>query len=173
MPSSQMNTEPFGQHKERILITHTAVAPTFFRQRYAILLLATTYVNTQLSGRARARMWTALAIQTDDSTPAAALGRRAHSHRAALSLAAFLVDEVGRHALGASRVVVRPLPCWSLTGARCLSGDLVARICGWFQLAHSGPRESIGEWLHSLFSLSSLALVANWQRPDTLCCLSL
>ena len=42
MPSSQMNTEPFGLHKERILITHTAVAPTFFRQRYAILLLATT-----------------------------------------------------------------------------------------------------------------------------------
>ena len=33
MPSSQMNTEPFGLHKERILITHTAAAPTFFRQR--------------------------------------------------------------------------------------------------------------------------------------------
>ena len=33
-------------------------------------------------------------IQTDYSTPAAALGRRAHSHRAALSLAALLVDKV-------------------------------------------------------------------------------
>ena len=42
------------------------------------------HVNTQLSGRARARMWTALVIKTDYSTPAAALGRRAHSHRAAL-----------------------------------------------------------------------------------------
>ena len=41
-------------------------------------------------------MWTALAIQTDYSTPAAALGRRAHSHRAALTLAAFLVDKVLR-----------------------------------------------------------------------------
>ena len=41
-------------------------------------------------------MWTALAIQTDYSTPAAALGRRAHSHRAALTLAAFLVDKVWR-----------------------------------------------------------------------------
>ena len=37
-----------------------------------------------------------LVIQTDYSTPAAALGRRAHSHRAALSLAAFLVDKVLR-----------------------------------------------------------------------------
>ena len=36
-----------------------------------------------------------LAIQTNCSTPAAALGRRAHSHREALSLAAFLVDKVG------------------------------------------------------------------------------
>ena len=35
-----------------------------------------------------------LVIQTDYSTPAAALGRRAHSHREALSLAAFLVDKV-------------------------------------------------------------------------------
>ena len=52
------------------------------------------HVNTQLSGRARARRWTALAIQTDYSTPAAALGRRAHSHREALSLATFLVDKV-------------------------------------------------------------------------------
>ena len=41
-------------------------------------------------------MWTALVIQTDYSTPAAALGRRAHSHRAALTLAAFLVDKVLR-----------------------------------------------------------------------------
>ena len=54
------------------------------------------HVNTQLSGRARARKWTALAIQTDYRTPAASLGRRAHSHRAALSLAAFLVDKVWR-----------------------------------------------------------------------------
>jgi hypothetical protein len=54
------------------------------------------HVNTQLSGRARARKWTTLAIQTDYSTPAAALGRRAHSHREALSLAAFLVDKVLR-----------------------------------------------------------------------------
>ena len=37
-----------------------------------------------------------MAIQTDYSTPAAALGRRTHSHRAALSLAAFLVDKVWR-----------------------------------------------------------------------------
>ena len=37
-----------------------------------------------------------LAIQTDYSTPAAALGRRAHSHCEALSLAAFLVDKVWR-----------------------------------------------------------------------------
>ena len=37
-----------------------------------------------------------LVIQTDYSTPAAALGRRAHSHREALSLAAFLVDKVGQ-----------------------------------------------------------------------------
>ena len=37
-----------------------------------------------------------LVIQTDYSTPAAALGRRAHSHRGALSLAAFLVDKVLR-----------------------------------------------------------------------------
>ena len=33
-----------------------------------------------------------MVIQTDYSTPAAALGRRAHSHREALSLAAFLID---------------------------------------------------------------------------------
>ena len=33
-----------------------------------------------------------LVIQTDYSTQAAALGRRAHSHREALSLAAFLVE---------------------------------------------------------------------------------
>ena len=37
-----------------------------------------------------------MVIQTDYSTPAAALGRRAHSHRAALTLAAFLVDKVGQ-----------------------------------------------------------------------------
>ena len=37
-----------------------------------------------------------MVIQTDYSTPAAALGRRAHSHREALSLAAFLVDKVLR-----------------------------------------------------------------------------
>ena len=37
-----------------------------------------------------------LVIQTDYSTPAAALGRRAHSHREALSDAAFLVDKVWR-----------------------------------------------------------------------------
>ena len=37
-----------------------------------------------------------LAIQTDCSTPAATLGRRAHSHCEALSLAAFLVDKVLR-----------------------------------------------------------------------------
>ena len=90
-----MSTEPLGQHKERILITHRAVAPTFF-QTALRNTFAAYHVNTQLLGRARARRWTALVIQTDYSTPAAALGRRAHSHREALSDAAFLVDKVWR-----------------------------------------------------------------------------
>ena len=88
-----MNTEPFGQHKERIHYTHhTHCCRTNFFQTALRNTFAGYNVNTQLSGRVRARRWTALAIQTDYSTPAAALGRRAHSHREALSLAAFLVD---------------------------------------------------------------------------------
>ena len=55
-------------------------------------------VNARLSlwGHARARRWTALSIQTDDSTLAAVIGRRAHSHCEALSSAAFVADKVWR-----------------------------------------------------------------------------
>ena len=57
--------------------------------------------------------------------------------------------------------------------ARHLSADLVAWICWSFQFAHSGPRDSIGEWLNSLVPLSLLTRVDNCPRPDTLCFLSL
>ena len=81
----------------RIACTHhTHCCRTNFFQTVLRNTFAGYHVNTQLSERARARRWTVLVIQTDYSTPAAALGRRAHSHREALSLAAVLVDKVLR-----------------------------------------------------------------------------
>ena len=40
-----------------------------------------------------------MSIQTDYTTLTAALGRRAHSHREALSFAAFLAEKAGLHAI--------------------------------------------------------------------------
>ena len=99
----------WGEHRINTLSTNTPVALRAPSSSLTALLSAMVaeqkavrntfagyHVNTQLSGRARARRWTVLAIHTNCSTPAAAFGRRAHSHREGLSLAAFLVDKVGQ-----------------------------------------------------------------------------
>ena len=83
-----MNIEPRLANTKNVYssdITHTAhwslLSRTNFFQTALRNNFAGCHVNTQLSGRA---------------TLAAALGRRAHSHREALSLAALFVDKVLR-----------------------------------------------------------------------------
>ena len=90
-----MNSEPFGQHEERIYSSHTLLSHQLFSAALR-MTFAGFRVNARLWGHARARRWTALSIQTDDSTLAAVIGRRAHSHCEALSSAAFVADKVWR-----------------------------------------------------------------------------
>ena len=72
-----------------------------------------------------------MAIQTDYSTPAAALGRRAHSHREALSLAAFLVDKVLRsHSLNGEVLKNRDVMSDDSFELRMESGGLHAQFEG-------------------------------------------
>ena len=71
-----MNTEPSIWPTQQRAYTeysthHTHCCRTNFFQTALRNTFAGYHVNTQLSGRARARRWTALAIQTDYSTPAA------------------------------------------------------------------------------------------------------
>ena len=67
-----------------------------------------------------------LSIQTDYSTLTAVLGRRAHSHREALSSAAFVADQVAFCAAAALTEKIR----WTPFNRRMESGGLHASIEG-------------------------------------------
>ena len=114
---------------DHILIRHhtlIAVAPTFIRRHYAIFLMDTYSLNActtirvcRASGKEVDRV--DHTVQTDYSTPAASLGRCAHSRCEALSLAGFLTDKVW---LERRRVVIIVLgEWWSPSTARRNQND--------------------------------------------------